>query len=283
MKKTALHFMVIISFLMLITSCKKNDSAGDYDYSVAQDQSFAENTFEEVSKMADQAGDYSSLITYRTGSSQGVFQVGCGSVSIANVTATVKKITIDFGATEVTCMDGKRRKGKIFVDFEGNYRDINHVHTISFENYFVNDYKVEGTKTVTNTGKNALNQSVFSINVNATIKNPNGKTMTWTSQRTRTWTAGEGTTFATDGLSGLTDDQYQITGSGSGTSFNGTSFSITITDALLISGDCRFILSGKAELAITGKATRYLDYGAGVCDNIVIVTINGVNYYVQVN
>ena len=26
------------------------------------------------------------------------------------------------------------------------YRDANHEHTISFENYFVNDYKTEGTE-----------------------------------------------------------------------------------------------------------------------------------------
>ena len=168
------------------------------------------------------------------------------------------------------------------MEFVGNYRDIYHDLSISFENYFVNDYKVSGTRKITNTGPNSQGQSVFSINANITINNPNGKTMTWNSQRTRTWIAGESTSYATDGIDGIKDDMYSITGSASGKSFNGTEFTATITEPLIVSLQCRFISKGKVELIPTGKSTRYIDYGDGTCDAIAAITINGVTYYREI-
>ncbi|MEI2760247.1 MAG: hypothetical protein BWX95_02363 [Bacteroidetes bacterium ADurb.Bin141] len=282
MNKSVIYGIVALAIVMSFSSCKKDKSDADYDYSMATDMSLAENTMEEVTKMADQAGDYGQLMTYRNSTSATVTAIGCAAVTIENVTATIKKMTLDFGATDVTCMDGKRRRGKIFVQFEGNYRDANHEHTISFENYFVNDYKIEGTRKITNIGKDSQNQTVFSINADINISNPNGKTMTWQSQRTRTWIAGENTTFNTDSINGVKDDIYSVTGSGSGKSFNGTTFSANITEPLIISLQCRFITKGKAELSPGEQAIRYIDYGDGTCDAIAAITINGVTYYREI-
>ena len=114
------------------------------------------------------------------------------------------------------------------------------------------------------------------------ISNPNGKTMIWQSQRTRTWIAGENTTFNTDSINGVKDDIYSVTGSGSGKSFNGTTFSANITEPLIISLQCRFITKGKAELSPGEQAIRYIDYGDGTCDAIAAITINGVTYYREI-
>ena len=282
MNKSFIYGIAALAIVISISSCKKDKSDADYDYSMATDMSLAENTMEEVTKMADQAGDYGQLMTYRNSAPATVTVIGCAAVTIENVTATIKKMTLDFGATDVTCIDGKRRRGKIFVQYEGNYRDANHEHTISFENYFVNDYKIEGTRKITNTGKNNQNQSVFAITADISISNPNGKTMTWQSQRTRTWIAGENTTFNTDSLNGVKDDIYAVTGSGSGKSFNGTSFSANITEPLTVSLQCRFITKGKVELTPGEQAIRYIDYGDGTCDAIAAITINGVTYYREI-
>lgn len=282
MNKSFIYGIVALAIVISISSCKKDKSDADYDYSMATDMSLAENTMEEVTKMADQAGDYGQLMTYRNSAPATVTVIGCAAVTIENVTATIKKMTLDFGATDVTCIDGKRRRGKILVQYEGNYRDANHEHTISFEKYFVNDYKTEGTRKITNTGKNNQNQSVFAITADISISNPNGKTMTWQSQRTRTWIAGENTTFNTDSLNGVKDDIYAVTGSGSGKSFNGTSFSANITEPLTVSLQCRFITKGKVELTPGEQAIRYIDYGDGTCDAIAAITINGVTYYREI-
>jgi hypothetical protein len=98
--------------------------------------------------------------------------------------------------------------------------------------------------------------------------------MTWNSTRTREWVAGESTT----GWLGWLDDEYAITGSASGTNFEGTSFTANITEALHFPLNCWFITSGKFELTPSGKPTRYFDYGTGACDDLCTVTVNGQSF-----
>ena len=53
--------------------------------------SLAENTMEEVTKMADQAGDYGQLMTYRNSLQLQLLLSVASAVTIENVTATIKK------------------------------------------------------------------------------------------------------------------------------------------------------------------------------------------------
>lgn len=55
MNKSVIYGIVALAIVMSISSCKKDKSDADYDYSMATDMSLAENTMEEVTKMADQA------------------------------------------------------------------------------------------------------------------------------------------------------------------------------------------------------------------------------------
>jgi hypothetical protein len=93
--------------------------------------------------------------------------------------------------------------------------------------------------------------------------------MTWTSQRSREWIAGESTPL------NWADDEYLISGTANGTGFNGNTFNVTITQALHIALNCRWIEEGKLEFTPSGKPTRYLNYGSG-CDALATVTINGI-------
>jgi hypothetical protein len=93
--------------------------------------------------------------------------------------------------------------------------------------------------------------------------------MTWTSSRNREWIAGSATQF------NWLDDEYSITGSASGTNFEGTSFTVNITSPLIVKLDCRWITKGTFDLTPTGKLTRTFDYGNGSCDANATVTING--------
>jgi len=72
---------------------------------------------------------------------------------------------------------------------------------------------------------------------------------------------------------------YAITGSASGTKASGASFTVNITEALIrnmSSSLCRrHFTQGKVELTPSGKATRFIDYGTGACDDQATVTING--------
>jgi hypothetical protein len=74
---------------------------------------------------------------------------------------------------------------------------------------------------------------------------------------------------------------YSITGSAFGTTAGGTSFTSTITSPLIRNmaiGCRRHFTQGTIEHTPSGKATRYIDYGTGACDDQATVTINGNTY-----
>jgi hypothetical protein len=144
-----------------------------------------------------------------------------------------------------------------------------------------NVYQVQGTKTVTNIGHNPNGHISFNIQVSGTLINHAGQTMTWNSQRVREWIAGEST-------ASWLDDEYLITGSGSGSSFNGNSYTIHITQALHVALGClalnaSVIKDGKLEFTPGSKPTRYVDYSYpnGGCDNLAEVVINGHIFHIN--
>ena len=274
--KTKFFFLRTITAIVLIgsviTSCKKETTTEDTDTQSASDNSLAESNFNDVQSISEQANDLGSLLSYKM---QNPYQ----ELTILSACATVTKdtvanphtITIDFGATNCTCTDGKMRRGQILVSYTGPYRATGTVITHTFNNYFVNDNQVTGTKTVTNNGPNGAGNLIFAINAsgNVILAN-NGGTISWTSTRTREWTAGSATQT-------VQDDVYSITGGASGTSAAGNTFVSQITTPLVrkMATGCRQIVSGVIVLSPANKAIRTIDYGTGVCDDQATVTING--------
>ena len=170
------------------------------------------------------------------------------------------------------CADGRYRRGVINVVYSGKYRDSLSTHTISFNNYFVNENQISGGKIVTNKGRNASGHPVFDISVNGTVVLANnGGTITWVSNRTREWIAG----YTTFGPGNWNDDVYLITGSANGTGASGNTFNATITTPLKRAMNCRWFESGTVDFTPAGKSTRTLDYGGSGCDDQATVTING--------
>jgi hypothetical protein len=279
------QFMLMLSLatVIAITGCKKDkDEVPDTDTESSIDNSFAEVTYDDVKSMADQAGDAGALSTFRGGETASGILSSCAVIT-NNTTSNPKVLTIDFGSVDTClCKDGRYRKGKIIVQYQGAYRDSGSTHNISFDNYYVNSYKVAGTKTVTNQGLNSSAQLVYSVTVNGIIINPSGNQMTWNSQRTRTWIAGQSTAL------NLLDDEYDIGGSASGTSFAGTQFTMNITSPLRIDFGCfisipktALITQGKFDFTPSGKAVRSFDFGSGSCDNDATVTINENTYNIK--
>lgn len=281
MKKSIIYIMLaLFGITAIFYGCKKDKqttTTQDTDTQTAQDNALADKTFEDVQTMADQAhaaGNGGTLTDFRVEDNNSILTGPCGHVSVAPG-ATDTTITIDFGTYFCQCVDGRYRKGKVLISFTGRYRDSATVITHTFNNYYVgrdtttNCYNVQGSKVVTNMGHNSNGHLYFSINVNGQLINHSGQTMTWTSQRQREWIAGDTTAI-------WSDDQYLITGSASGTTFNGSSFRLTITSALHIALNCYWIKGGTFELIPSGRPTRIVDYGNGVtCDNLATVTING--------
>ncbi len=274
MQKQFASILLLGCFLFTFYSCTKNNSSNDADNETqsAADNSFAESTNNDVITISTQSED--NGVTGSLGdSTYGYLLSPCANVSIDNI-SNPHRLIIDFGNSNCLCLDGKYRRGKILVAYTGLYRDSGSTHTISFNNYYVNDYKIEGTQTVINNGVNGADNITFSIQVNSTITDTSGRTLTYTSERTREWVAGE----ATEGLTGWIDDVYSITGTASGTAFDGTQFTSNIASALIVALNCRWIEEGKIEFKPDGKLTRTINYGNGDCDNKATVSIAGLSF-----
>lgn len=268
-----------------ITSCRKDKKTIDSDTFSSQDNSTAENLFADVKKVVEEVANDEGE-SNKKGDKANKYSFGsCATVSITPTWADTtwpKTLTIDFGTTNCTGYYGVNRRGIITVNLTGRYRDPGTVLTVSLNNYYVNDYKVEGTKTLTNNGRNSNNNLSYSVNVTGgKIIDPNGKSIQWASSYTSEWVEGESTNLFTDGISGLCDDVYLITGGGNGINRNGLAFSANIISPLRKEICCRWIVSGSYEIIPSGLSKRVADFGNGTCDNSATVTINGNTYNIK--
>jgi hypothetical protein len=275
MKTKQLSYSVILATIVgasFFASCKKKDKEEkDTDTAAAYDQSLASTTENDMTNISDEAGKTYSVSSFKTSESSSILSASCATLTIDTVSSP-RIITVNFGTTNCTCIDGRNRRGIIQISFTGKYRDSLTVITVTPQNYFVNDNQVTGNKTITNKGHNAAHHLVYDINANIQIiKVNNGGTITWHSVRQREWVTGESTM-------NWSDDIYSITGNASGSSATGNTFNSVITTALVRNmafGCRRHFVSGVLEHTPSGKATRYIDYGNGACDDQATVTING--------
>ena len=276
MKATKLLLFITLLGLFL-GGCKKDDkespvAAVDNDTQSVTDNARLESEFEGSRKVAEDA----MMRNVGTAtSSQYYYLPNCAHVS---VDLTNKLITVYFADSSNTSdnmncacneIDGRKRRGTVRIAYTGAYQDVGSVITVTHDNYYVNNNKLEGTKTITNKG-----DTDGDTHTEHEIKIQNGKItftdntfITWESTRTREWVAGESTSTV------LTDDAYEISGNGNGLNRNGQSYTLNITSPLYISMDCYYIKSGRIELTPNGKTTRVIDYGNGTCDNKLTVSI----------
>ncbi|MES2811895.1 MAG: hypothetical protein V4670_05425 [Bacteroidota bacterium] len=184
---------------------------------------------------------------------------------------TVTK-TINFGAG-CTLANGNVVKGKIIITFVYQPDATEHTITYTFENFYHNNIKIEGTKTFTRTmtteTPNSPSHPIVTMNMDITVILPDGRVFTRTGQRIREIIEGYGTVSWTDNV-------YQITGSWVTTSPTNISQTATITTPLIIKMSCvavnkPLIVSGIITFERNGN-TATLDFGDGTCDNTAVFT-----------
>lgn len=148
------------------------------------------------------------------------------TVSPLDFTTFPKTITVDY-QSGILCKDGITRKGKIIIESTDWYRKKDSEHTATFEDYYHNDFKVEGTHYVKNLGKNQNDNLEYSVVVeNGKITNESVGSISYIENSTRTWIAGSNTPL------NIWDDEYLLDGTQSGVSSKGIEYSLTVQDPL---------------------------------------------------
>jgi hypothetical protein len=270
---------LLFSIITLAVSCKKDGKEAN-TREAAENNAFAEAQFNDVTTLVDQASATGSVTFGAAGTSggngiEGPLGSPCVSV-IVDTTANPRSITIDFGNTNCLCLDGRNRRGIIVATYTGKYRDAGTVINITFQNYYVNDFHISGTKTITNQGLNQANNLVYKVEVDGSVEKPNnGGTFTWISTRYREWKAGASTPL------NVLDDVYSITGNASGVNPDGSEYTLTATTALVRKMNCRWFESGIIELTQPNVPKITLDYGGSGCDAMATISVLGVTYPVM--
>jgi hypothetical protein len=267
MKKLKLALPFLVGIIFFLGSCSKDNPTTDTSFTTVQDDAYAENTFDNITSITDEA--YSLSSTNFKSTEGRIFLSSCVTVTL-DTTVFPRVLTIDFGDTNCLGKDGRYRRGKILVSFTGRYYRPGTIITTTFDNFYVNDNQIEGTKVVTNNGLNDQRHLSWTISVNGIITLANGNgTISWKSQRTREWTEGRATPH------NRWDDVFLITGQASGQRANGLTWTHKITKPLEVKLACRFIVSGTVQIKPEGKLLRTLDFGDGECDNLATVTVDG--------
>ena len=262
---------VLISLtIVLFSACVRER---DTDTIMAGDVAMHEFLFHDAADLADDAA------TKNTGDNLSNYKTrGYCAVLTHDTNSNPRTIVIDFGVANCMCNDGRTRQGKIMVSYTGRYADSGSIHTITFDNYFVNNYHVMGSNVVENKGLNASSKPYFNSTIDGKVMKPGvADTLYYQANKTITWTEGSTTPI-------WGDDIYEITGNGSGQNEFKTYYAMTITQPLIkeVLG-CRFINKGRIEMQPQGKALRTIDFGNGKCDNDATVTINNKVFNIKLN
>ena len=290
--RTKISYLLAIAISAFLMSC--NDDKLDFastDSESVQNEAVSDSYADDADDLSSLAlsSDEATLNGKISSSGRRVFKVedlakrmDCAVITIEkDITSDVPKgtITIDFG---VGCTDarGNVRKGIIRVRYNGRRFITNSTVETIFDNYSINDVKIEGTRTVINITGSSEETPKFTIVLTG------GKT---------TWPDG---TFATRSVNRIREwirtanplsDLWIITGTASGTNRKGENYSMEITKPLVFKRECssnnkrkEFIaVEGTKQLTV-GDKLIIIDYGDGTCDNKVTITINGTSKEVEV-
>jgi hypothetical protein len=270
------HFLAVTAiavFTFGASSCKKtSDTQADEIQTTVElsgNQAVSDNltqddndVLEEVTTSNDLSGSY-TMGPIVTGNVLG----SCATVTITG-NFPAKNIKIDFG-TGCTSPWGVVRKGIINIVLTDSLRKTGSTATTTFDNYYVNGFKKEGTIIWTNTTVAGSGTPSWRRQVqNGKITSPTGTYWLHTADITITQTAGAGTP------NNLTDNVFSISGTRTVTNAAGKTRTSTTQTPLQKKASCSNIDQGI--LKVEGpNHYALIDFGNGTCDNIATISIDG--------
>ena len=183
--------------------------------------------------------------------------------------------TLDYGTENCECYLGNTKRGKINVSLSDWWRNEGSFKEITFEDFYINDNKMEGVKTILNTGLNENGNLSFTKKVtDAKLTYADGTSMTWACEKFSEQVEGAETIL-------FADDVWSVTGAGAGVNLDGKSYTMEITSPLIYKSGCFYPISGIMEISTEGEEVKIINYGDGECDNIATVTIGDVTETVE--
>ena len=262
--------MAVLSF----TACKKSNDTTATDpneeatsVQMQKDGAVSDFVVEDANDLFNQAADDNNLNGARPDNSANTNIIPCATVTVTPLSGFPKDVIIDFGTGCTNPITHVTRSGKIMIHITDSLRHTGSVSTMTFDNYYVNLFKHEGTITWTNTSV-APHRSWTRTVVNGKITAPDGRF--WIHNATHSVEQVEGNATPHNPF----DDAFSITGNSSTTNSNNITRTHTIITALHKRVICHNIDMGSVSI-VGPHHTVLLDYGTGTCDNLATISVDG--------
>jgi hypothetical protein len=281
-KRNILGLLVIAAIaLFFVPSCSREGegSISDTDLALAQDEAYADALYEEVDNMVvSEITTLDGNAYVSSGLKSTEDEEPCYTVTVDHPDSThfPKVITIDYGegCTIVFRDDTITRKGQIMITITDRWFMPGAENIVTFNNFYINEVKIEGTRTITNLGLNDKNHLEMGIVLEGgKIIFNDTAWMTREANHIREWVR----------LQSPQNDTVLITGSAHGINVLGQEYNRLITEPLVLvhCQDYKWrwvIVDGMVEItnSVTGITT--IDYSADGCDGIVIINKNGYHH-----
>ncbi len=264
--KSLNFFKAVFIAAVLFSSCSDDDNN---DGSEATDQDLLQATavIDYVNESDFQTSNdvANNNDSFRVQGPNGAGQSICADITITTNNGGFPKVfTLDFGDG---CTDnlGIERRGKLIITLTGMVLANGSTMTIERDNYFINDYKVEGAVEFTNITTDPAIPTWTRTIENGTVTTPEGVEYDHAGTRTVRQIEGVATLIMLDNVYEVVSGMHSVTGPG------GNTLTATVTSPLIKSYMCPFLSSGVLNLQgewLDGD----LDYGNGDCDPAAIYT-----------
>lgn len=183
------------------------------------------------------------------------------------------EVILDYGEG-CTTKRQHEAKGKIIIHIDPSIETVTVNMTYTFENFYINDKKIEGSVEKQRSRTNDFANPQSQITKNIKIIWEDGSYSTIEGQRTREWIDGKNNELWGDNV-------FSITGNWTITKKDGTVFTATIIEPLIRTLACRFIISGLVEIKKADTLSQ-LDYGSGECDDLATISKDGSSYEIHI-
>jgi hypothetical protein len=264
MKRLKMFFALTI-MLSVVFSCQKEDVATAIDeIELSQQETLAEQALADIDLLVDEALDANFLLL-KSSSIDNAYLGECPVVTV-NKTANPQVMTIDFG-NGCTGKDGKMRSGKIIVT-STSFNTFPSVRDKSFENFYVDGNKIEGsmTKTINKDQENNIRTAVITENVTITFPEGKGKATRVVNQTRQ---------YQRNKLMNPADNQVTSWGNVEFTRISGVKVTKTVSaeKPMVFKVSCHQIVSGVVNVTTSANRSWTIDYGDGTCDNKATLTV----------
>lgn len=280
--------VILLAGLAVLGSCKKTDDTvlSTDDTQNVNSESVSASTSSESSDLANSVVSNVSDTQLAGGRAEGVIAgLAAKDSRLTGATITITgtgtkdnpsgTITIVFPPAGVTT-DGVTRSGTITVSYSGRRLQPGSTRTITFDSYYRNNIKVEGTYSVSVTDSTLTNTDftvTFAHTTALTLTFPDTKTVVRNASFNSVWDYK----IADPTKSTIT---HKAGGTAEGTNRKGKNYVMTINTDIVYRADCfaagfGLPYTGTKTIVVNNLATYKIDYGSDSCDNMVTITFLG--------